>query len=579
MGIILKEMKQGYQDLLLHKANKEIVCAMPVDFLTKVTRGIRDIDSIEITINKIVDNNKEYPFYEDFKIERLISLDGEFFIIKECTENKDEKTKTIKAYGFQKKLEKNNIVLTNIGIMLNDSDYSNGNNIIINLNEYMYQETGWKFGHIDEEVLYSNYTKDSTYLTSKNGGYILTKDAELIEVKQHFTQRMRWLEDIDTDWFTFISENISEEFECVPIFDNTKQEINLYYIDNFGENLGLILSYDNYIKSLEVSDNSSDIITRLTLIGNEDKCIVSDYLPTGKNYVENYSYFIKNKEMSDELILALEKHDELIEGIDIQLRKLRKEKSEEEKKLTDYKTQWFFYIEYNKQLKEIEANYRNTGNTDRAIEIALQLNEGMDKEAVFMANTMKCEKKIEEIDASIQQLNILCNRESCIVDGVRLFSDELLAELKNFIYYDTYSNDAFYDAQEIISCGKRELELRCCPTRDISIDIESFLNKLVDNEFRQHWNGVLGLGDIVVIYDEEKADKGEEAEEWFYLVGYEYSLKDGTLQINLSNKKLESNTKKVILDVLKNAKEDNKQMSKNRRLWNLLKENKININE
>lgn len=574
MGIILKEMKQGYTDLLLHKTNKEIICAMPIDFLSSVVRGIKDIDSITIIVNKIVDNNKEYPFYDEFKIERLISLDGEFFIIKECTENKDEKSKTIKAYGFQKKLEKNNIVLTNIGIMLNNSDYSNGNNIIINLNEYMYQETGWKFGHIDEEVLYSNYTKGSSYLMDKAGNYILTKSAELIEIKQHFNPRMRWLEDIDTDWFTFISENISEEFECVPVFDNTKQEINLYYIDNFGDNLGLILSYDNYIKSLEVSDNSSDIITRLTLIGNEDKCIVSDYLPTGKNYIENYSYFIKNKEMSDELILALEKHDALLEGVDAQLRKLRAVKLEEEKKLTDYKTQWFFYIEYNKQLKEIEANYRNSGNIERATEIALQLNEGMDKEAIYMANTMKSEKKVEEIKESIKQLNIQCNRESCLVDGKRLFSDKLLEELKNFIYYDTYSNDAFYDAQEIISCGKRELELRCCPTRDISIDIESFLNKLIDNKFRQHWNGVLGLGDIIAIYDKEK-----ETEEWFYLVGYEYSLKEGTLQIRLSNKKLESNTKKVILDVLKNAKEDNKQMLKNRRLWNLLKENKINIEE
>lgn len=574
MGIILKEMKQGYTDLLLHKTNKEIICAMPIDFLSSVTRGIKDIDSITIIVNKIVDNNKEYPFYDEFKIERLISLDGEFFIIKECTENKDEKSKTIKAYGFQKKLEKNNIVLTNIGIMLNNSDYSNGNNIIINLNEYMYQETGWKFGHIDEEVLYSNYTKGSSYLMDKAGNYILTKSAELIEIKQHFNPRMRWLEDIDTDWFTFISENISEEFECVPVFDNTKQEINLYYIDNFGDNLGLILSYDNYIKSLEVSDNSSDIITRLTLIGNEDKCIVSDYLPTGKNYIENYSYFIKNKEMSDELILALEKHDTLLEGVDTQLRKLRAEKLEEEKKLTDYKTQWFFYIEYNKQLKEIEANYKNSGNIERATEIALQLNEGMDKEAIYMANTMKSEKRVEEIKESIRQLNIQCNRESCLVDGKRLFSDKLLEELKNFIYYDTYSNDAFYDAQEIISCGKRELELRCCPTRDISIDIESFLNKLIDNNFRQHWNGVLGLGDIIAVYDKEK-----ETEEWFYLVGYEYSLKEGTLQIRLSNKKLESNTKKVILDVLKNAKEDNKQMLKNRRLWNLLKENKINIEE
>ena len=574
MGIILKEMKQGYTDLLLHKTNKEIICAMPIDFLSSVTRGIKDIDSITIIVNKVIDNNKEYPFYDEFKIERLISLDGEFFIIKECTENKDEKSKTIKAYGFQKKLEKNNIVLTNIGIMLNNSDYSNGDNIIINLNEYMYQETGWKFGHIDEEVLYSNYTKGSTYLMDKTGNYILTKSAELIEIKQHFEPRMRWLEDIDTDWFTFISENISEEFECVPVFDNIKQEINLYYIDNFGDNLGLILSYDNYIKSLEVTDNSSDIVTRLTLIGNEDKCIVSDYIPTGKNYIENYSYFIKNKEMSDELITALQKHDSILSSTSLLLKDLRAERNEVDSQLTDYKNQWFFYIEYNKQLKEIESNYKNAGNTERAMEVALQLNEGMDKEAVYMANTIKCEKRLEEINAKMKQLGLQCNRESCVINGERLFSDKLLDELKNFIYHDTYSNDAFYDAQEIISCGERELEMRCCPTRDISIDIESFLDRLVDNKFRQHWNGVLGLGDIIAIYDKDK-----ELEEWFYLVGYDYSLKEGTLQIRLSNKKLESNTKKVILDVLKNAKQNNKQMLKNRRLWTLLKENKINIDE
>lgn len=574
MGIILKEMKQGYTDLLLHKTNKEIICAMPIDFLSSVTRGIKDIDSITIIVNKVIDNNKEYPFYDEFKIERLISLDGEFFIIKECTENKDEKSKTIKAYGFQKKLEKNNIVLTNIGIMLNNSDYSNGDNIIINLNEYMYQETGWKFGHIDEEVLYSNYTKGSTYLMDKTGNYILTKNAELIEIKQHFNPRMRWLEDIDTDWFTFISENISEEFECVPVFDNIKQEINLYYIDNFGDNLGLILSYDNYIKSLEVTDNSSDIVTRLTLIGNEDKCIVSDYIPTGKNYIENYSYFIKNKEMSDELITALQKHDSILSSTSLLLKDLRAERNEVDSQLTDYKNQWFFYIEYNKQLKEIESNYKTAGNTERAMEVALQLNEGMDKEAIYMANTIKCEKRLEEIKEEIKQLGLQCNRESCVIDGKRLFSDKLLDELKNFIYHDTYSNDAFYDAQEIISCGERELEMRCCPTRDISIDIESFLDRLVDNKFRQHWNGVLGLGDIIAIYDKDK-----ELEEWFYLVGYDYSLKEGTLQIRLSNKKLESNTKKVILDVLKNAKQNNKQMLKNRRLWTLLKENKINIDE
>ena len=69
-----------------------------------------------------------------------------------------------------------------------------------------------------------------------------------------------------------------------------------------------------------------------------------------------------------------------------------------------------------------------------------------------------------------------------------------------------------------------------------------------------------------------------------YLEGVPWTDDDTGITYNtdlarLSNKKLESNTKKVILDVLKNAKQNNKQMLKNRRLWTLLKENKINIDE
>lgn len=96
--------------------------------------------------------------------------------------------------------------------------------------------------------------------------------------------------------------------------------------------------------------------------------------------------------MSDELIAALQKHDSILSSTSLQLRDLRTERNEVDSQLTDYKNQWFFYIEYNKQLKEIESNYKTAGNTERAMEVALQLNEGMDKEAIYMANTIKCEK-------------------------------------------------------------------------------------------------------------------------------------------------------------------------------------------
>lgn len=56
---------------------------------------------------------------------------------------------------------------------------------------------------------------------------------------------------------------------------------------------------------MEKTFNSSDIVTRLILEGNEEECIVEEANPTGLNYIENYSYFIENEDMSKELIRAL----------------------------------------------------------------------------------------------------------------------------------------------------------------------------------------------------------------------------------------------------------------------------------
>ena len=99
MNVVLKEMKNSYEELLLHKTNKEIVCALPIECLKSVNRSISDIDSLSIVVNKYYGNNNEFPFFDEVKTERLISLDGEFFIIKTCRENKDEQTKTLGSAG------------------------------------------------------------------------------------------------------------------------------------------------------------------------------------------------------------------------------------------------------------------------------------------------------------------------------------------------------------------------------------------------------------------------------------------------------------------------------------------------
>lgn len=57
--------------------------------------------------------------------------------------------------------------------------------------EYLYQQTGWRLGHIDDSVRYMD-----------NG-----------------EPKLRMQEETNTSFYSFITETIAEQFCCVPIFD------------------------------------------------------------------------------------------------------------------------------------------------------------------------------------------------------------------------------------------------------------------------------------------------------------------------------------------------------------------------
>ena len=98
------------------------------------------------------------------------------------------------------------------------------------------------------------------------------------------------------------------------------------------------------------------------------------------------------------------------------------------------------------------------------------------------------------------------------------------------------------------------------------------MRRLINNNFRQQWNGQLGLGDIISLYDRE-----ENKEEFIFLVVYTQNFKDNSLSLELSNKKTKNNTKRDISMLLKLAKNDNKQLIRNRYVLNALREYRYNL--
>lgn len=550
----IKELKKDYT-VTLHKINKEIVGEIDLKYVQTLTRGIDETDKIELLFPRYIDHpiskeKFEMPLYKELKKERLICLnEEEFFVIKAISEKglKYKKNKSITAYSLEHKLSKNTIKVEDLGFYLMGSDIENS---IFSLNDYLFEETGWKLGHIDEEVQYD---------ISEEG----TK-----------TEKLRWQESVETNWLDFLSGNIKEQFECVLEFDTFNKVINLYSIDSFGDELELSLAYDNYLKDLEKTDSSEDLITRLTLVGNEGMSIL-EATPTGYPYIEDYSYFIENQEMTDELVNALTTYSEMVELRTVTWNELRKEKIEKSTELRKKKMEMSIIIAEMEALKSQIRAFKLEKDVVNELRKQTELAEKKDEYTLVKVEVDRLEEEVNLLQDSIIQINILCKRETATDNnGNLIFNEELLNELKDFIYCDTYTNDSYLKVEDLLKGGKRELDLRCKPTSTWSIDNANFMKRIIHNEgIRNPFNGVLGLGNLIELCSSED-DKENEI---VYLVGFTQDFQGDKVTLSLSDKKLKSSSIKVIGDLLHASKMSARTLTNNKYLWIQQKNNRINL--
>ena len=196
----------------------------------------------------------------------------------------------------------------------------------------------------------------------------------------------------------------------------------------------------------------------------------------------------------------------------------------------------------------------------------------LNNEKVILENRItELNNRITELNNSIDNKNKLCKKKYAVDDnGVLIFNDNLLNELKEFIYQDSYSNDSITDALTLMRVGKRQLKQQCQPTKTWSIDLVNFIERLIDNDFRQHWSGKLGLGDVVIL-------KGEKVIEHIYLIGYTQNFKEKTMQLELSNKKSENDFSLSIGERLTKGMEAYNSMVKNRSTINKVNKNRVGL--
>ena len=551
--ILLDKLNRDFK-LELCKVNKDVICSIPKSCLVSLTRSLNEIDKMEITIKKYVTDLKGKkiinPLWHQIKEERLICLnDSEYFVIKVNSFNSYEEELSVTAHSLEYKLGKIDICIEDIGFYLVSSDEDN---YIYNLNDYMYEETGWRFGHIDNTVRYDI-----------NGN--------------SKTDKLRVFPSIDKRWYDFLIDDISESFNCLVVFDTLNKNVLLYDNNTVAENIQIYLSNDNYIKSLQRSSSTNDIVTRMYLVGNEEMDIVGSVV-TGYPYLEDYSYFIKNEEMSSELIYALNKYEEMLEIRKVIWEELINLKNEKLESSTIKKNELYALYEEIRALKTVKETYALNNDTKNEVLIMAQITEKLNQQTELETEIKELEEDMINLQDSINNINILCKRETATdQNGELIFTEKTLDELKEFIYCETYTNDSFLDVKDLVSAGKRELELACFPSIDYTLDIKNFMDRIMAKTFRLQWKGDIGLGDIVILYDE---DLDEEV--FLYLTDYVQSPnkdESNSLDITLSNKKYKDKNIRTIADKLKEGSIAMRNLKRKSYVFNNVKYNRINISK
>ena len=295
---------------------------------------------------------------------------------------------------------------------------------------------------------------------------------------------------------------------------------------------------------------------------------------TGYPYIENFSYFIENEEMSKELMNALDIYSKRVAEHNITWKQLVSEKTSKSTILRDKQYTLYGIYEEIRALNSMVKVYESKNDEENKAICISKITELNDKKVILENEIKTLEDEIIALQSSINEINILCKKETATdYDGYLIFNEILLNELKEFVYCDTYSNDSFLNVEDLIEAGERELSLKCKPTENYNLGIVDFTKRIIDDKFRKHWNGTLSLGNIIILYDEE-LDK----EVILFFTGYTLRPNDNEgLELTISNKKIREDSTRTIADYLQDAKRSYQMVNSKMYLLNKQKYNRMNL--
>lgn len=302
----------------LAKPNRQPICALNgIDRESfSSTLNTNDISEVSMDVYRFICiDGKEietngYQYIEKNLKVRIDQLG--WFLIKDVSENNDgiKELKTISLESVESEMVNHNLnglkinrgttdsyemlvdgnveIIDGVEFAKEQIKFYNPNNPDLSLLDIILKVSdmyGWTIGYIDD--------KPKTYRTYKDGKLVEEKQVKLADEIGTF--------EIDTqNVYQFITQELSQFFSCVFIFDYEKLEINAYRPENFGKDTNINIGFRNLQQSNSITIDESNLFTRYIVNGGNDLNILQ--VNFGSNFIEDLTCYMNEKFMSKELV-------------------------------------------------------------------------------------------------------------------------------------------------------------------------------------------------------------------------------------------------------------------------------------
>lgn len=391
------------------------------------------------------------------------------------------------------------------------------------------------------------------------------------EVDEVVASRWRTFEDVDTslNCLSFLMTNVQDAYECIIVFDCINRVINVYDQANYVRQTDIHITQEDFINSLEVSENADDLFTAISVFGDGDVTIAA-INPLGTNVLYDFSHY--SSWMSEGLgEKVLNWQDEVANSRE------------------DYYKSNLAYFQtldnVNNYQLELEAiaqqitmytRCRNNIVAESSTSLVAQYNAEIAKsggEAITIFSDIqdtldciddliaKCESKMDNTQIFLNQANAYLAMHKSDVDAIRnrldmstYFTEDEYAELCLYVYEGKYTDDyvtftesmtyeqKFEQMKILYDRAVGRLDKVSQPTQEFSLDVENFI---FIKEFEQ-WSDQLETGCLINV----EVDKDDIA--MLFLSNITINYDDHNLSMTFGNRFNKFDPKSLFDDVLGN---------------------------